>query len=109
MVWPHSQLQYSGSRPSCTLPSSAQASMPLVDEAGAAAAPTAEEPASPRASNDSDSSGEPTATETLAPAGGQAPSGAEAPPLSDVGGHPGSSGEGGPAVGAVAAAKEKTS
>ena len=81
--------------------------MSLVDDAVAAAAPTADEPASQRASDDSDSGGEPTATETLAPAGGQAPADAEAPPLADVGGRPGSSGDGGSAIGAVAAAKEK--
>lgn len=107
MVWPNSQLKCSSIRPSCTLPSSAQASMSNVDEAGAAATPSAEEPASPRASDGSDSGGEPTATETLAPAGGQAPSGAEAPPLADVGGRPGSSGDGGPALGAMAGAQGK--
>ena len=107
MVWPNSQLKCSSIRPSCTLPSSALSSMSLVDDAVAAAAPTADEPASQRASDDSDSGGEPTATETLAPAGGQAPADAEAPPLADVGGRPGSSGDGGSAIGAVAAAKEK--
>ena len=107
MVWPNSQLKCSSIRPSCTLPGSAQASMSLVDDAGAAAAPSAEEPASPRASDGSDSGGEPTATETLAPAGGQAPTDAEAPPLADVGGRPGSSGDGGPALGAIAGGKEK--
>ena len=66
MVWPHSQLQCSSISPSCICPSSAQASMSLVDDAGAAAAPTAKGPASQHASDDSDSGGEPTATETLA-------------------------------------------
>ena len=107
MVWPNSQLKCTSIRPACTLPSSAQASMSLVDDAGAAAAPTAEEPASQRASDDSDSGGEPTATEALAPAGGQAPSDAEAPPLVEVEGRPGSSGDGGPALVAVTEAKEK--
>ena len=107
MVWPNSQLKCSSIRPSCTLPSSAQASMSLVDDASAAAAPSAEEPASPRACDGSDSEGEPTATETLAPAGGQAPSDAEAPPLADVGDRPGSSGDGGPALAAIAGGKEK--
>ena len=83
--------------------------MSLVDDAGAAAAPTAEEPASQHASDDSDSGGEPTATETLAPAGGQAPADAEAPPLADVGGRPGSSGDGDPAASEVTAARENTS
>ena len=66
MVWPNSQLKCSSIRPSCTLPSSAQASMSFGDDASAAAAPSAEEPASPRACDGSDSEGEPTATETLA-------------------------------------------
>ena len=81
--------------------------MSNVDDAGAAATPSAEEPASPRASDGSDREGEPTATDTLAPAGGQAPSGAEAPPLADVGGRPGSCGDGGPALGALAGGQEK--
>ena len=107
MVWPNSQLKCSSIRASCTLPSSAQASMSFGDDASAAAAPSAEEPASPRASDGSDREGEPTATDTLAPAGGQAPSGAEAPPLADVGGRAGSSGDGGPALGALAGGQEK--
>ena len=109
IVWPNSQLKCSSIHTSSTFASAAPASMSYVEDAGAAATPSAEEPASTRDSDGSDSGGEPTATETLAPAGGQAPSGAEAPPLADVGGRPGSSGDGGPAVGAVAAAKEKTS
>ena len=107
MVWPNSQLKCSRIRPSCTLPSSAQANMSLGDDAGAAAAPSAEEPASPRASDGSDRDDEPTAIDTLAPAGGQAPSGAEAPPLADVGGRPGSTGDGGPALGAIAGGQAK--
>ena len=107
MVWPHSQLQCSSISPSCICPSSAQASMSLVDDDGAAAAASAEEPASEHASDNSDSGGEPTATEAPAGADGQAPAGAEAPPLANVGGCPGSSGDGDPTVCPVTGASEK--
>ena len=82
--------------------------MSLVDDAGAAAAASAEEPASQHGSDDSDSAGEPTAAETAAPADGQAPADAEAPPLADVGGCPGSSGDGDPAVCPVTGASQKS-
>ena len=107
MVWPNSQLKRSSIRTSCTFASAAQARMPYGEDASAAATPSAEEPASPRASDGSDSGGEPTATATLPPASGQAPSTAEASPLADRGGRPGSSGDGAPALGAMAGPTEK--
>ena len=79
--------------------------MSFLSDAGAAAAPPAEEPGSQHASDDSDSGGEPTATENPAPAGGEAAGEAKAPGLEDVGGRAGSSSDGGPAGGAVLAAK----
>ena len=62
-----------------------------LDDAVATTAAAAEEPASQPASEESDSAGEPTATEPLAPADGQAASGAKAPALPPSVGKPGSS------------------
>ena len=107
MLCPKSQLKCSCIRPSCTLASSSQASMSVFDDDDAAACPFAEEPASPRASDGADSGGEPTATETPAPAGAQAPSGAEAPRLPALGCRPGSSGDGEPTAAATAGGDEK--
>ena len=63
--------------------------MSVVDDVEATTAAAPAEPAPRPASEESDSGGEPTAAEALAPADGQAASGAEAaalPPLGDQGG-----------------------
>ena len=91
MVWANSQHKCSSIRPTCAFPSSACASMSDLEDAVATAAAAAEEPASQPASEESDSGGEPTATDALTPADGQAASDAKATALPPTVGKPGSS------------------
>jgi hypothetical protein len=90
MVRANSQHKCSSIRPTCAFPSSACANMSVLDDAGCTTAAAPAETSPQPAAEESDSGGEPTAAEALAPANGQAASGTEAaallPPLGAPGG-----------------------